>query len=265
MTKEQGYKITIGILSIIIVLLVTFIIFNIPRKPALKIPKIPKLTKAIKARIAVVIDDLGYNSNNLSILEDIKYPMTFSVLPGINYSGSLARELSQRGFEIILHLPLEPHENQAVENNTILTSMDEAKIKEIIDLDLSSIQFAKGVSNHMGSKATEDPKTMNIIFNELKNKHLYFLDSFVTGKSVGQELANKINIKFAKRDVFLDNVLDAKYIRQQIYQLKIKARQKGEAIGIGHDRKITLEILKEVMPELEKEGYKFVFVSELVK
>jgi hypothetical protein len=143
--------------------------------------------------------------------------------------------------------------------------MDEAKIKEIIDLDLSSIQFAKGVSNHMGSKATEDPKTMNIIFNELKNKHLYFLDSFVTGKSVGQELANKINIKFAKRDVFLDNVLDAKYIRQQIYQLKIKARQKGEAIGIGHDRKITLEILKEVMPELEKEGYKFVFVSELVK
>jgi len=39
----------------------------------------------------------------------------------------------------------------------------------------------------------------------------------------------------------------------------------GHAIGIGHDRKVTLEVLKEVMPELDREGFKFVFVSELVK
>jgi polysaccharide deacetylase 2 family uncharacterized protein YibQ len=39
----------------------------------------------------------------------------------------------------------------------------------------------------------------------------------------------------------------------------------GQAIGIGHDRKITLEVLKEVMPSIEKEGYKFVFVSELIR
>jgi len=265
MTRDLSYKIIIAILLIIIILLVAFIIFSICRKPALEIKKIPKPTKAIKAKIAVVIDDLGYNPNNLGIMEDIKYPMTFSVLPGLNYSETLAKELHSRGFEIILHLPMEPHEKFNMENNTILTSMDETRIKEIIDTDLAGVPYAKGVSNHMGSKATEDTRTMSIIFNELKNKHLYFLDSFVTAKSVGQELAGKINVKFAKRGVFLDNNLDAKYIRQQIYQLKIKARQKGEVIAIGHDRKITLEILKEVMPELAKEGYKFVFVSDLVR
>lgn len=265
MERELSYKIIIGILLIIIILLGAFIIFNILHKPALEIQKIPKLTKAIKAKIAVVIDDLGYNSNNLGIMEDIKYPMTFSVLPGLNYSETLARELHRRGFEIILHLPMEPYEKSNMENNTILTSMDETKIKGIIDTDLVSVPYAKGVSNHMGSKVTEDSRTMSIIFNELENRHLYFLDSLVTAKSIGQELADKLNVKFAKRDVFLDNIQDAEYIRQQIQQLKIKARHKGEAIGIGHDRKITLEILKEAMPELEKEGYKFVLVSELVR
>jgi polysaccharide deacetylase 2 family uncharacterized protein YibQ len=45
----------------------------------------------------------------------------------------------------------------------------------------------------------------------------------------------------------------------------MRARIHGQAIGIGHNQKITLEVLKEAMPELEKEGYKFVYVSDLVK
>ncbi len=50
-----------------------------------------------------------------------------------------------------------------------------------------------------------------------------------------------------------------------VMKLKNLSRKHGLAIGIGHDRKTTLEVLREAMPELEKEGFKFVFVSELVK
>jgi len=39
----------------------------------------------------------------------------------------------------------------------------------------------------------------------------------------------------------------------------------GQAIGIGHDRKNTLKVLKEQLPRLAEEGYQFVFVSEVVK
>ncbi|MDD4894800.1 MAG: divergent polysaccharide deacetylase family protein, partial [Candidatus Omnitrophica bacterium] len=63
----------------------------------------------------------------------------------------------------------------------------------------------------------------------------------------------------------LDNKEDKEYIKQQVYELKIKAKAQGFAIGIGHDRRATLEVLREVMPELAKEGYKFIFISELVK
>ena len=68
-----------------------------------------------------------------------------------------------------------------------------------------------------------------------------------------------------KRDIFLDNNEDAVYIRSQINKLKNKARINGQAVGIGHDRKITLETLREIIPELENEGYKIVLASSLTK
>jgi polysaccharide deacetylase 2 family uncharacterized protein YibQ len=106
---------------------------------------------------------------------------------------------------------------------------------------------------------------MEIIFKELKRRRLYFLDSFVTEKSLCAALAHKTGLKFVRRDVFLDNEDSPGYIRQQLYRLKARARANGSAVGIGHDRKATLGVLKEELPALEKEGYKFVFVSELLK
>ncbi|MDO8662586.1 MAG: divergent polysaccharide deacetylase family protein [Candidatus Omnitrophota bacterium] len=246
--------------TIILILVILFaLIAFLTRKPQ----KAVSFKPVIKGRIAIVLDDWGYNLNNLRSIEEIKYPLTASILPNIAYTRKVAEELHSRGFEVILHLPMEPEEKLSLEKNTIKTSMEKTQILNILDSDLSSIAYADGVSNHMGSKATSDLKTMEVIFKELKNRHLYFLDSFVTSKSVCSDLARKIGLRSFTRDVFLDNLEEREYIKQQIYKLKAKARAKGFAIGIGHDRKVTLEVLREVMPQIAKEGYKFVFLSEL--
>lgn len=260
MKKYQGYKVAILILSSIIIIETILLIYLWPSRPR-KIPKIP----AIRGKIAIVIDDWGYNLNNLYFLDEIKYPLTVSILPNLGYSRTIASALKKQGAEIILHLPLEPHEKFRLEQNTILTSMDEETIRNIVARDLDDVYYARGVSNHMGSKATEDARTMGVIFRELKKRNLFFLDSLVSPRSVCFNLAKKMGLDFARRDIFLDNKEEAGYIKGQMQELKARARVHGRAIGIGHDRKITLEVLKEVMPELEREGYKFVFVSELVK
>lgn len=258
--KNLRYKITIGVLLLVIIILGVFIAITRPKR----IAKIP-IAITVKGRIAIVLDDWGYNLNNLHIIDQIKYPVTASILPNLNYSRQVAEELHNRGFGIILHLPMEPLEKYRLEKNTIMTSMDDQTITRIIDEDLGIIAYANGVSSHMGSAATQDTRTMEIVFKELKKKHIFFLDSFVNPKSVCSNLARKIGLEAAKRDVFLDNREEAGYIKQQIYKLKLRAKSKGYAIGIGHDRKITLQVLKEVMPQLEKEGFKFVLLSELVR
>jgi len=260
MSKSKRYKIAILILSLLVLIQGLVIMALLRPKKVIKAP-----VAVIRGRIAICLDDWGYNPNNLSLLDQIRYPLTASILPNLNYSRAVAEALHRRGFEIILHLPLEPHEEFRMEKNTILISMDEARIKDILSQDLAAIPYVRGVSNHMGSLATEDTRTMETIFKELKKRGLYFLDSFVARKSVCSFLARQMHLNFARRDVFLDNIQDREYIKTQIYKLKNRAGLYGQAIGIGHDRRITLEVLAEVMPQLAKEGYKFVFVSELTK
>lgn len=259
MKKLNPAKIVIFLLLIIVIFqwgIITWL-----AKP--KITKKPAPELKLKGKIAIVIDDWGYNQNNLSGIEKIPYPLTIAVLPNLSYSYRVAEYLYNLGKEIILHLPLEPREKYRLEENTVLAGMSEREIRKIVSEDLSSLPFIKGVSSHMGSKATEDASTMRIVFDELKKKNLYFLDSFVTNKSICAGIAGEKGLLFAKRDIFLDNKEESSYIKSQLNKLKKKANKYGQAIGIGHDRKITLQVLKEMMPELEKEGFSFIFVSDL--
>jgi len=257
MRGQKKYKIII-LLMAVIVAAQAVIIFLLA-----SVPKAPRVLMAPVGRIAIVLDDWGYNPNNLGIIEGIKYPLTISVLPNLAYSKSIAQQLGRRGFEIILHLPLEPREKFRLERDTIMAYMDPKAVTGILKKDLAGLPYTKGVSGHMGSRATEDAKLMAVIFRELKKRNLYFLDSFVSGKSVCSLVAQEVSLSFARRDVFLDNQEEPLYIRGQLRKLKLLALAKGFAIGVGHDRRITLGVLREVMPELEKEGFKFVFVSEL--
>ncbi|MBU2221728.1 MAG: divergent polysaccharide deacetylase family protein, partial [Candidatus Omnitrophica bacterium] len=205
MNKLRNYKIAVIILSLLITLqgVVIFIILR-PKRTAIA----PKPLEQIKAKIAIVIDDWGYNLNNLHILDQIKYPMTMSVLPNLTYSKTISEELRRRGFEVILHLPTEPFEKYKLEENTILTTMDETTIKNILAFDLDNVPHVKGVSNHMGSKLTSDIRALGFVFKELKKRDLYFLDSFSSSSSVASKLADEEHIPFARRDVFLDNKAD---------------------------------------------------------
>jgi hypothetical protein len=238
---------------------IAIILTSVDKKP------MPKKPAVIKGKIAIVIDDWGYNLTNLGIAGEIKQPLTCAILPNLKNSRIVAQKLNNLGFEIILHLPMEPKEKYGLENDTIISSMGSGRIRDIISKDLASVLFARGISNHMGSRITEDARVSTVIMSEAKKRKLYFLDSFVTAKSVCPLLAKKIKVRFAKREIFLDNLNDPGYIKGQIIKLKELSGKKGCAIGIGPDRRNTLLALKEMIPQLVSSGYKFVFVSEIAE
>lgn len=265
MKGNLGYKLAIGFLLFVILAQWVSFARKQPKRVPVAVKKAGRVVPSVKpkAKIAFVIDDWGYNLNNMGIVRQIKYPFTAAILPHLSYSKMVASVLHEQGKEVILHLPMEPQEKYRLEKNTIMVSMDARQIKTILEGDLADLEFAKGVSNHMGSRATADARVMEIVFKGLKKMKLYFLDSYVTSESVCKAIAKKIGVPFAKRSIFLDNKEDPAYITGQIYKLKIKAKLAGSAVGIGHDRKITLEVLRDMMPQLTREGYSLVFVSEL--
>lgn len=221
---------------------------------------------AAQGKIAIVLDDWGYSLNNVEPLKQIDEPLTLAILPRRAYSTRIAELAKELNKEVILHLPMEPHQEKQyqLEPDTILINMPKQEILRILEVDFKSVPGLKGISNHMGSQATESEDLMRVIFEELKKKKLYFLDSF-TGKTVCKKLALEVKLPYARRDVFLDNKNDAEYILGQLEVLAKTAKQDGFAVGIGHDRKKTLEVLAQALPELKKRGFKFVYASELVK
>ena len=227
----------------------------------------PAAAKAVSnPRVAIVIDDFGYNLNNLNALLDIKQPVTLSVLPNQRYSGEVARRAESRGYEVILHLPLEPHRKDiAEEAGTIKSGMKANDIASRITKEIASVPGIDGVSNHMGSKATEDETLMVVGLKNIKAHKLYFFDSLTSERSVCGDVAGALGLKYGRRDIFLDNSSDIEFIEGQLNELERLAFARGKAIAICHDRKNTIAALSTVMPRMAKEGIKFVYLSELVE
>ena len=222
--------------------------------------------KDVRSRVAIIIDDLGYDPDIASSFIHLDLPISLSVLPCAPYTDLIVKEAHENGCEIILHLPMEPKHYPSVNPGpgALFLSMEEQEILRILDKDLKDIPGARGVNNHMGSSFTENRDKMLVVLRELKKRNLFYIDSRTTSNTVGFKLAKNMGLPAAKRSVFLDNDLAPKAIRIQLERLLSMARHSGFAIGIGHPHKETLEVLTEYHSGIKAE-FNIVNVSELVR
>jgi polysaccharide deacetylase 2 family uncharacterized protein YibQ len=216
-------------------------------------------------KVAIIIDDLGYDTSLAEGFVRLDLPLTLSILPFAPHTRSIAHRAREGGREVMLHLPMEPRSYPRINpgDGVLLVSMERAAILEVLERDLDEVPFLKGVNNHMGSRFTEDREKMMVVLAELKRRGLYFVDSKTSPMSVAFDLARQMEIRTACRDIFLDNDLSEDALKIQMERLLAVARHKGHAIGIGHPHKETLWFLRRYQAGLGK-GMEVVPVSYLV-
>lgn len=224
------------------------------------------ITDKTLPRLAIIIDDIGFTKRYTELIAT-KLPITYAIIPYTIHSVEAAREVSRSGMEVILHLPMEPRDYPEKDpgQGGLLTSMDEKRIIKEVRSNLDRVPYIKGVNNHMGSRFTEYAKGMELVLDEIKKRDLFFIDSKTSYKSRAYDLAKKMNIKSAERDVFLDNVQTEEAIKKQLEEAVAIAMEKGEAIAIGHPYPATIATLTKVAPGLKERGINLVFASALVK
>jgi hypothetical protein len=233
--------------------------------PVKKSLKPPAYKKEQLPRVAIIIDDLGYDRKIAEKLSNLDAVLTFSILPHSPYQKDIARLSQGKGFDTILHLPMEPIEYPSVNPGpgTLLTSMTPDQLLHQLEIDLDAVPFIKGVNNHMGSRMTAESSQMYQIFSILKKRGLFFVDSRTTGNTLCRPSARLFQIPFAQRDIFLDHKQDKEFIRRQIKKLVQIAKHNGQAVGIGHPHSITYKVLREMLPDIQKE-VQLVPTSEIV-
>ncbi len=278
MVKTRGKrKSYLPICAAVVLVAVAVFLFLVlpPEKPSPPAPSPvpqgggkPPEEKKEEYHIAVIIDDVGYPSARINGYLEFGGKLTFSVLPALERSGEYARLLYDRGFEVMIHIPMEPISYPATDPGplAILTGDTQSDIEHKLGLMAAENSHAAGSNNHMGSKATQDRLLMRYTLGSLKARGLYFVDSVTTSDSCAYELARELSVPAARRDVFLDNEDSFAYINGQFERLKTLAKQHGTAVGIGHITKShTLEVLYHQLPGLEKENFRLIFASEAVK
>ncbi|MCP4020756.1 MAG: divergent polysaccharide deacetylase family protein [Desulfobacteraceae bacterium] len=226
------------------------------KPPAKVVDKTPK--------IAIIIDDIGYDKKITKALMDLNSNITFSVLPFSPFGSSLSKALNKSGAQLMLHLPMEPVEYPKVNPGpgALLSGMSPDALLEQLKKSLNNVPNIVGVNNHMGSKLTSASSQMNQIFTILKKRDLFFIDSKTAPQSQCKASARLLRLKFGQRDVFLDNFQKVEYITGQFKELLRIARKNGSAIGIGHPYSTTLEVLQKQLPNLKKQA-KLVRASDL--
>jgi len=211
--------------------------------------------KRPRPAVSIIIDDMGYKKALAEKFCRLGVALTFSVIPLSPYKTSIMKSASDHGIEIMLHLPMEPNEFPRVDPGpgALLSSMTPDELIAQLNQDLDDVPLAKGVNNHMGSKLTSSSFQMNQIFSILKKRGLFFIDSRTTAETVAWQSARLLQVPFTQRDVFLDHVQERAFVKKQILTLIKTARQHGGAVGIGHPYALTLDVLKEMLPEIKKQ------------
>jgi hypothetical protein len=216
-------------------------------------------------KIAIVIDDLGLSEKYTKQVLELSYPMTLAFMP-VSGAKVLADEAHDQGYEIIIHMPMEPLGDKFELTGIYLKEgQTEDEVKKMLNEAFVSFDHYVGMNNHMGSKLTQNEDAMRTVMSVLKDKGLYFLDSRTIHNSVAADISHAAGIPTVTRDVFLDNGKTKEEVLAQLSYTEKVALKHGVAVAIGHGHSYTIAALKEWFPTVKDKNIELVTLSSLLK
>jgi len=216
-------------------------------------------------RLAIILDDLGSERSAADAIFALQAPITLSVLPYHTHTQEIAQEARKHGCEVMLHLPMQSLANESPEQQELRPGLTRDQVEDIVTKMLESVPEADGVNNHQGSQATSNSALMDELMPVLRDAGVFYVDSRTTAGTVAYDTAKRAGVKTAFRNVpFLDDVQSKSAVKRQLQIAIHGAKEKGEAVAIGHPHPATLQALREMLPEAKKQGVRLVLVSDVV-
>ena len=207
---------------------------------------------AYPGQLAIVIDDVGYSREVGERVLALPNAVSIAVLPFTPQAVTLAAHAQAIGKDVLLHQPLESEIQSKKAGRTLTLNMSSDDIKREVNAALKSIPGVKGVSNHTGSRFTQDVPSMNALMSVISAHGLFFLDSRTTARTVAMRVAMDWGVPAVRRDVFLDHDREVRAINAAFERALGIANRRGYAILIAHPHDITLQFLETRLPTLQK-------------
>ena len=165
-----------------------------PARPSHPSPlgKLPPQRPGKGPKLAIIIDDIGYDGSAADSVLALNFPVTVSVLPNLPLSTEVADAAHRRGDQVMLHLPMQSEgEDAKAETVELRVGMRAGEVNQILKNALASVPYVVGVNNHQGSAATSNAVLMAELMPALKKRNLFFIDSRTEKTTVAYEPREK--------------------------------------------------------------------------
>ena len=216
-----------------------------------------------RPRIALIIDDVGLDTEAAARVLALDAALTVAILPYADAASATARLAEAGGRDVLVHVPMEPLGLDDPGPHALRVDLSDADLRARIRWAMARVPGAVGLNNHMGSRFTRDPRAMRIALGAIAEQAPLFLDSMTTADSRGLAVAQGLGLPVLQRDIFLDHVIASDAIRGQLAEAEAVARSQGYAVLIGHPHDLTLDALESWIGEAREAGFEFVTVTTL--
>ncbi|QSF47713.1 divergent polysaccharide deacetylase family protein [Paenibacillus tianjinensis] len=222
-----------------------------------------------RSRVAIIVDDFGNGMRGTDEMFTLPVKITAAVMPFLSTTEQDARRAHERGYDVLVHLPMEPRQGKPewLGPGAILTRMTDAEVRERVEAALDNVPYAVGINNHMGSKVTGDERVMGIVLAVCKERGLFFVDSHTNYRSVAGRMARKLGLPPVENHIFLDDVHSAGHVMKQMRLVEQRATNERFCVTIGHvgiQGKETAAGIRSGIAAM-KANVDFVGISELVR
>lgn len=225
--------------------------------------------KQNSGKLAIIIDDFGQSREGVEEMIALETHLTFAVMPFMEHSKEDAENAKANGFEVIVHLPMEPEHGKIswLGPRPILCGMSNESVKKVVVDAFDDVPYAVGANIHMGSKASCENCIMTSVLEVIKEKGLYFVDSRTGKKPCAKKISDQEGIICYENNIFLDGQKPKSHIKKQLEKAGDTALKRGYAIAIGHvgiEGGVPMaEAINEMLDVFKEKNVDLVFVSEL--
>lgn len=216
-----------------------------------------------QGKFVLVVDDLGNQRSSGREIIESPWITTVAIMPERPYTRVLADYAHQLGKEIIVHAPMSNLIDFPLGPLGLDRRDGEQQIVQNVAAALESVPYAVGLSNHMGSRLTQDSEAMGWVMHVLRRNNMYFFDSRTVANSVAWKIADRYRVPWARRSIFLDHEQNHEFMLRQ-WQMAWQRVEAGEIVTvICHPYPETISFLA-AQSQTEEQRSKLVPLSSIL-
>lgn len=225
---------------------------------------------AVRAALAIVLDDFGWGVAGTAEALRLPPEVSVAVLPYGPRSTQEAKAAAASGHEVLIHLPMEPLGGATTAGTGrgyfITVDMPDDRIEQLVEEYARRVPGAIALNNHMGSRASSDERVVRAVVRAAARLGLAVVDSRTIPSSKLYAIAVQAGLKAGQNQLFIDNFKERDHVKGKLLQAAALALRKQSAIiVIGHVNPVTVQAIRDTLPELERMGVGLVRLSQALQ